>query len=341
MQRGNLRALTALVTIALSLGAAPAPKDDASQVLRQAMSAPSTVSYVGEVQRLEIGQSQSEASIFRVEHRAPSLSRYWYIAPQSLYGDSIITRGEVSYSIDVKRSRVIVDENDTIDDQVAIDDNFSLLTTNYRAVLAPNETVVGHSARVVLLVNRHTGQTTMRVWIDGQTHLVLQKERYAANGSLTSQMRFEQLRYTGAIPTGVFDVPKDLPQSRGSSHSLPSNDISRAVHDAGFDAKSPRYLPDGFLPVAGDVADVNGVRTLHLLYSDGIRTISLFQNARGAAVDMSRYHPHDIKVEASDAQYVEEGPVTLLAWSESGLHFALVGELSRSELVKIAASVVP
>ncbi|MDQ2663746.1 MAG: DUF4367 domain-containing protein, partial [Candidatus Eremiobacteraeota bacterium] len=71
------------------------------------------------------------------------------------------------------------------------------------------------------------------------------------------------------------------------------------------------------------------------------RTVSLFENAKGAAVDLSHFHPHDVSFESHNGQVVEDGPTTLLAWAESGLHFALVGELSPNELMKIAASVAP
>jgi len=331
-------AVAALAAFAL-LGAAPSP--DPTTLLRLAIGAPRSVSFVGEVQTLEIGESQTQASVYRIEHRAPDLNRRWYLAPQSLYGDVILTRGEHRYSVDVEHGRMIVDENDAVDDQVALDDNFGLLTTNYRAERAPGENVAGQACNVLVLVNRHTGQSVMRIWMDAKTHLVLQKERYAANGALTSQTRFSQLRYTTSIPSQVFDVPKGYARVAGSRHAQPTSDLSAAVKTAGFAAQTPRYLPEGFLPVTGDVTDVNGVRTLHLLYSDGIRTISLFQNAKDAAIDLSHYTPKTVDLENHTAQYVEQGPTTLLAWSEHGLHFALVGELSRTELIKIAASVVP
>ncbi|GAC1659412.1 MAG: hypothetical protein NVS9B12_12530 [Vulcanimicrobiaceae bacterium] len=114
------------------------------------------------------------------------------------------------------------------------------------------------------------------------------------------------------------------------------------IQTAGFKARVPRYLPEGFYPVGGDVSDIKSIRTLHLLYSDGIRTLSLFENARGAAVDLSHYHISDAKVADRGAQYVEDGPTRLLTWTEeSNLHYALIGELSRSELVRIANSVEP
>ncbi|MGZ3522937.1 MAG: DUF4367 domain-containing protein [Vulcanimicrobiaceae bacterium] len=330
------------LALVLCTSAARSQGTNANDLLRQAIDAPNKVSYVGQVQSLSFGQSRALAAIFRIEHDSPDLTRRWYIAPQALYGDSIISRGDTSYSVDVKSNKVIVTKDDALDDQVAQDDNFGLLTSNYRAIVGSDDNVAGRPAVSVLLVNKYTGQTVMRVWIDAQTKLVLQKEQYASNGSVTRQVRFEHIRYVSDLPDSLFTVPTTgFTREAGASHGIPSNDLAGAIHTAGFQARGPRYLPEGFTPVAADVTDIKGIRTLHLLYSDGIRTVSLFENARGAAVDLSHYKAHDTKVDTKDAQYVEDGPTTLLSWAESGLHFAIVGELSREELARIASSVVP
>ena len=334
-------AVAALFTFLATVAASPVAAEPPAQLLREAFDAPRTVSYEGQVQIMEIGESRSVVSVYRISHLAPDLTRRWYLAPQSVYGDSVIARGAHTYNIDVRRSRTIVDKNEALDDRAALNDNFGLMTKNYRVVVAPDDNIAGRTTRTLLLINKHTGETTMRVCIDARTHLVLEKDIYASNGSLASQVRFEQLNYVTSIPRAVFALPSGFKQVNGIEHKMPSNDIKRLVKSAGFKAKSPQYLPDGFRPVTGDVSVVDGVRTLHLLYSDGVRTVSLFQNARGAAVDMSRYSPRDIAVQNHRGRYVEQGPITLLAWQEAGLHFALVGELSRAELVKIAASVVP
>jgi negative regulator of sigma E activity len=324
------------------LAAAPAPAaPPAMALLRQAMSAPANHSYIAEVQMLRFGSQKSVAAVFRIEHRAPNLTRRWYIAPQALYGDSIISRGETTYTIDVKRNRVVVAHDDAIDDQVAEDGNLRVLEGNYAAAYAPDEAVDGRPAHVVVLTNKYTGQAVMRVHVDAQTGLVLAKDTYAANGSLISQMRLEKLRYTDAIPTGIFDVPSNLPRVNGPARSLPTSDLSRVIASAGFKALSPRYLPEGFTPIEGDLISIKGVRTLHLLYSDGIRTVSLFESEEGASVDMSRYRVTDVKTQDVDAQYVEDGPTTLFTWSKSGLHLTMVGEIGLDELENIARSVVP
>lgn len=313
---------------------------DGTALLRDAVAAYSKYSYVGQVQNTDYGVQRADAVLFRIEHRAPDMTRRWYLAPESLYGDSIISRGDTSYDIDPHTKKIIVTHDDAIDDQIAMDDNFGLLLHNYRAVVGPDDNIAGRRAISVLLVNRYTGETVMRISLDAQTKLVLQKERYAASGSVAHQMRFEQIRFTGAIPSELFTIPASgYSRNEGPSHGIPSNDLAAVVRTAGFSAIGPKYLPDGFLPVAGDVTDIKGVRTLHILYSDGLRTVSLFENARGAAVDLSKFTVHSTKVRSGNAQYVEDGPTTLLTWSSGAHHFALVGELSRSELVRIASSV--
>lgn len=335
------RSNAALLLAALLTAATPTPKPPpAADLLRSAMIAPRLVSYVGEVQVLRIGRQRSNVAIFRVEHKAPDFTRRWYVAPQGLYGDSIVRRSGALYSIDVKRERVVVSQ-DTDDDGTPGQGNYGLLTSNYDVAYAPDENVDGRAVHVVVLNNKFTGQTTMRLHIDAKTHLVLERQVYAANGSLISQMRIEEIRYTNTIPDGVFDIPSNLKRVAAPSRTAESTDVQQVIASAGFDARVPKYLPEGFTPVAGDVVSIKNVPTLHLLYSDGIRTVSLFQNEKDAAVDLSRYRASAAKVADHPARYVEDGPTTLLAWSDGARHFALVGDLSLAELEKIGASVLP
>lgn len=337
--------LLTFIAAALTLGAAAAspPEKDATALLHQAILAPQHVSFAGQVETIQFGNAHSVATIYRIEHRAPNLTRRWYLAPQSIYGDWSVTRGSQVYNVDVKNHRIISSKNGVVDDEVARDDNFGLLTANYRAISGPSETVAGRDCAGILIMNKYTGRTAMRLWIDKQTHLVLQKQIFAASGTVTHETRFDQVSYTNSLPAGIFNEPqiKGYAGTPGLNHGTPSSDLENVVKTAGFQARFPKYLPEGFTPIAGDVSEIKGVRTLHLLYSDGIRTISLFENARGAAVDLTHFRPAAAKFEDHDAQYVEEGPTRLLAWEESGLHFALVGELGKNELQRIAGSVVP
>ena len=340
MLRSNLARLGVALLCGVLLGASPAP--DPNQLLRQAAAAYSTYSYSGQVQNTDFGTRRADSVLFRIEHRAPDMTRRWYLAPESFYGNSIIAHGDTSYDVDPHAHQIVFTRDDALDDQVAEDDNFGLLLHNYTAVMGPEENVAGRPTLTILLINKYDGQTVMRISLDAETKLVLQKERYSASGSVSHQMRFEQITYVKTFPQGLFKVPSaGYHVVQGTVHGIPSNDLQAVVRTAGFQARGPQYLPDGFLPIAGDVSEIKGVRTLHLLYSDGLRTVSLFENARGAAVNMSSYVVHSTKVQSHDAQYVQDGPTTLLSWGEENLHFALVGELSRDELTRIASSVAP
>ncbi len=325
--------------LAIAAGAHPAAaQPNALALLHAAVEAPRLVSYEGQVQLLTIGTQGSEASIFRVEHRAPGLTRRTYISPPNLYGDWSVARGDATYAVDVKHKRVFATLNESFGMHFGWSHDLGLLTRNYKAVIGPDAHVAGRMVHTIALVNRYTGLTTMRLWVDVETNLMLQRQLYATNGGLVTEMRFDDVTFTNAIADSTFNLPKGYPIVLGPERGLPSEQPGYVVAHCGFTAHTPSYLPRGFKAVTADVADENGVHTLHVLYSDGLRTISLFENARGAAVDMTGYHPASFAIGALHGQWVDRGPTTLLAWSQSGLHYALVGDATRAELEKIAVS---
>jgi negative regulator of sigma E activity len=339
---------TAVLGGCVLLAAATAPPKRASEpdpasLLRESMDAPSSISYVGQFETVRFSSSHAVATIVKVEHRSPELTRRWYVAPEALYGDYIIQHGTTTYEFDTKHNTVTVSHNPLLDDQVAAADGFDRVLANYRAVLDGPGVIAEHPTISIELVNKFTGERALRVWLDSKTHLVLKKEEYHGNGAVASQTLFDDLRYTSSIPNSVFttDLPSGFTQQNGAEVSMPSSDIDRVIKDAGFKPYTPKDLPQGFTLANGTVENAGGVRTLHLLYSDGLRSISLFENATGAAADYGNLRPRTVRFEDHDGTYVEEGPTTLLTWKEHGLHFALVGDLLLPELLAIAKSVVP
>ncbi|HTV72511.1 MAG TPA: sigma-E factor regulatory protein RseB domain-containing protein [Candidatus Acidoferrales bacterium] len=340
-----IRLLLLLCGALVALGG-PARADGDAQaldLLRDSISAPRAVSYVGQVQTVRFSTNGATATLVRVEHKAPSLTRRWYLAPEALYGDYTITRGIDTYEFDTRSSRVLVSKNAALDDDTMTENDLSMVIANYHAVLDDDETIADRKTTSILLLNKYTGERAMRVWIDDQTHLVLQKEEYHSNGAVASQTRFEEIRFTNQIPSDIFstDVPPGFTTVQGRNIGLPSSDIAEVIREAGFTPYVPKDLPQGFNLVGGNVSTVEGIKSLHLMYSDGLRTISLFENDRGAAANFGEFTPKETTFEGHGAQYIEDGPTTLLTWEEHGLHFALVGDLELTALVQVAISVVP
>ena len=83
------------------------------------------------------------------------------------------------------------------------------------------------------------------------------------------------------------------------------------------------------------------MRTVHLLYSDGLRTVSLFESVNAATLQSTLSEPRGVSIGGRAARYAEEGPTALLAWSDGRLYYTLVGEVGLIDLKRLAGAVAP
>jgi negative regulator of sigma E activity len=341
IRRGSAVTALALLAGSVSLAASgsEAPAPDAT--LFAAIAAPSSVSYTGVIEVVRFGSHAAEASVYRIEHRAPDLTLRVYSAPSALSGDSVISKGDLSFSVDARRHRIVETRNAALDDRIAINDNYALLRVNYQAVHKDDETFDGRSVVAIVLINKYNHRPAMLVRIDRETKIVLDKQEFALNGSLVGEVRFQSVSYAAAISTADFALPRQYQLVQGPTFGEPPQSRDSVIRSAGFPARAPKALPEGFAPVEGSLVELKGVRTVHVLYSDGIRTFSLFENASASTLDMTGLQAQRTQVGGRTAQYAEDGGMALLAWSDATLHYALVGELGLSELQKIAASIAP
>lgn len=338
MKRRSAVLALALLCTSLSQAGAGTGRDPALLWLSEALAAPSTVSYSGVMEISRHDGSASERSVCRIEHRAPGLSVRTYSAPQSFLGDSVVTKGEVNFAIDRKRRRIVESRNDAPDDRLALRENVELVEENYRAVEKGNETFDGRQTVDILLINRYSHRRTMFVRIDRESKLVLDKQEYGDDGTLVAETRFEEVRYAAVSPAD-FALPKDYAVVAAETLQESSRDPHRPIRDAGFAAREPRPLPDGFTPLEGDLLEMRGARTVALLYSDGVRTVSLFESATAVGPDMTPFHPQAVNVDGRNAEYAVDQGVALLAWSDGSLHYTLVGELGLPELQRLADTI--
>jgi negative regulator of sigma E activity len=334
--------LLALSTPALAGGAPATPSPDGRTLVIAAVAAPKHVSFVGQISTIRSGTITALAVVETIQHRAPDQTRRTFLAPQSLYGQYVISRGADSWDVDEARKRVVVTENKAVVDPVEVVDDIALVDTNYRAVRTAADNIADRRTDVVDLVSKYTGERAMRLWIDSDTHVVLAKEAYHSDGSLAWRTRYDAIRYTDAIPAEVFtqNLPAGFQRIRGRSYGQPT-DFAQAAAAAGFKPITPKYLPEGFAIFGADVSPIHGSRSLHLIYSDGIRSVSLFENPTDRAIDFGTMKTHVTRFDGHDALYVRDGPTLLLSWREEGLAFALVGDLELRDMVRIAISVVP
>lgn len=155
------------------------------------------------------------------------------------------------------------------------------------------------------------GSVAGRFWVDDASDLVLRREVYDASGRAVSSSAFVDVAIgaasaspssLGASPASLADVPADLPRA------LP-NDLE--LYDARVRVR-------------------NGARVLHLAYSDGLSTLSLFAQ-RGGAVgdDMDGFTRRRV---GSASAWVAEGMPTRVVWAGGGRVWTLVSDAPHSVL---------
>ena len=132
----------------------------------------------------------------------------------------------------------------------------------------------------------------------------------------------------GHSPRRPVITPKAPAISNG--HTLT---LAEAREAATFDLVSPPRLHPGYM--LEQIRRIDGRDALHLLYTNGINTISLFEQPLDG----------DRGLEAQDfreyAIYRSEGQAgrAILAWSDDSLSYVLIGNLDMSQLMDMAQSI--
>jgi negative regulator of sigma E activity len=340
MKNGSAIAL-AVIAGGLAFASARPTADPAETLLLAAIAAPSSVSYVGVVESVRMGSRQSEASVYRVEHLAPDLTRRVYTAPAALAGDCVVSKRELVFSVDPKRRRIVETRNDAVDDSSALTVDQALLRQNYGVTRTGSESYDGRPAVDLDVINKHTHRIAMVLRIDAATKIVLDQEEFAPGGTLAVVQRFEEIRYASQLPLADFALPNHYSLVQGAALEELSGRPDRVARNAGFAAREPRALPDGFGPVEGNLVEMHGVRTVHLLYSDGLRTVSLFESATASTLEATGLEKRSLRVAGRNAEYAEDGATALLAWSDGTLYYTLVGEVGLIDLPRLAESITP
>ena len=158
-----------------------------------------------------------------------------------------------------------------------------LLQRSYRVVLGGTSTVAGRPTHVVV-VQRTDGRTVARFWVDDATGLLLRRDLVDRKGRTSASLAFRAVSMTGApvsflpplLPTPGSGTLGDTALDRYATSGWPCADRLGGL--SLFDARA--------VPGSGGAAGQGAV--LHLSYSDGLSTVSVFvQRGRLDVDDLS------------------------------------------------------
>jgi len=109
--------------------------------------------------------------------------------------------------------------------------------------------------------------------------------------------------------------------------------LAEARRTATFDLVSPPRLHPGYM--LDQVRRIDGRDALHLLYTDGVSTLSLFEQPLdgGRGLEAQDFREYAI--------YRSEGQAggTILAWRDDAISYVLIGNAEMSQLMDMAQAI--
>jgi len=195
------------------------------------------------------------------------------------------------------------------------------LPASLRANYIGDGQVAGRLAHIVELTTP-AGRIVGKLWIDGEKFVQLKVQRFCPHGEITYSAYFTTIDYNPKFAPNLFTFtpPEDARIIRVPP-ALPRMDIKQAERQAGFSAKVPKYIPEGYQLERSRmaVARMGGQPVLWLSFSNGVERFSLFQSRQGLGMHEGRQRL---------GEYWVAGPFC----------FALVGSLPAEEVQKIKKS---
>ena len=339
-----LRSLTIAFAV-LAATAAPAfaaqPAKDGLSTLTQAVAADDRVSFSGTITSVIYEGQTANATVVRIDHLAPHDWRLWFVAPADAYGRLILSNESVAYQYEPRTGKVFSNDWGLIAPGIDAALDLGRVTQNYAIQLGGETTVAGRKTLTLSLVSNYTDALVQRLWVDEETKLVLQREAYHADGTIASKTTFDNIKFVKNLPVDLFrlTVPAGMTLVPGASYGKATTDVSSLAAAARFKVVAPKSLPDGFALQKGSSQTRNGVETVQLVYSDGLRTFSLFENATARLPKFEGATPKAMSVGNTSGQFALVSGQSLLSWNAGKLNLTMVGDVGPRELARIGSAV--
>ncbi len=268
----------AAVALLFSAGLAHAQSEPSDWLNRMAAAVQST-SYEGTVIRIRNGESEA----LKVVHTIEDGVVHEKVVAQEGNGLEIIRIGNEVHCILPDRKSVLIEE---WDDQSTL---FSTLPkseirfgSEYDVAIVRNNRVAGRQAALIAIRPHDDYRYGHRLWLDVETGFPLQTQLIGPDGEAIEEVKFADIELNETIHASA------LAPSYSTDHFTwlrqPSRHNPRNI-DSAWVCDDP---PAGFRVVSihEDVVDGSDGPVIHLMYSDGLATVSVFIGAdNGDAVE--------------------------------------------------------
>ena len=207
----------------------------------------------------------------------------------------------------------------------------ALLAAAYDLQVTGPGRCTGRAARVVT-ASRPDGTVAGRFWLDQRSGLLLQREVFDASGARVRSSAFVDLAVR-SVSAGVSAGAAGT--EAGAAAAFPQASVLRALREDGW--RVPRTLPGGFRLFDTALRTLRpGQHVLHLAYSDGLSTVSLFaQRGRLGTAPVAGFTAETV---GDRPVWVRHESPERVVWSGGGRVWTLVSDAPPASVRDAVAS---
>ncbi len=166
--------------------------------------------------------------------------------------------------------------------------NIDQLELYYSISRLDDDRVANHQTLVIDLIPKDELRYGYRYWVDKNTGMLLRCDLVAEDKSIVEQMVFTTLEYLPQSPVATVKLSQFAQYKR---QLLDKQKVNKQAANAGNDVDTRwevKRLPKGFMLTQQTIRHVQPTDLLHLVYSDGLASVSVFIEKNNGADDHMR-----------------------------------------------------
>ncbi|MCB9500834.1 MAG: hypothetical protein H6696_02750 [Deferribacteres bacterium] len=197
-----------------------------------------------------------------------------------------------------------------------------LLTQNYQFDLSDGEEHRGRITKFLQVSPLYDGRSDLSIRFDAENYFLYSLTRKFASDSTgigTYKRQWQDLNF--AVPdTAIFQEAIAGTELWDEKRPEPQNftNLTQFLAHSKADFLLPQYAPTGFKLQFIRQLEHRNINILHFLYSDGLSTISLFQDKEGHKPRKRR--PPELEI------------INVIAGEKDKIHYRLISEITTAEL---------
>ncbi|MCZ6680765.1 MAG: hypothetical protein O7E52_26345 [Candidatus Poribacteria bacterium] len=219
------------------------------------------------------------------------------------------------------------------------------LSQNYTLEYVLSEGVAGYDTNLLTIAPRFEGRSTKRIWISREQGIILRIEDLDAKGHLRFLSVYTQMSFQPEdVQREISAFQEDTSSPTGAPQSTETVSLEAAKAAFNQQLLLPDHLPEGFELQNITLMKLRPEPTVHLRYTDGLMVLSLFEESKGKRFfERRRRGPRGGQTEhihGTPVQIMARQQIHILRWFQGDVGLTLIGEVSRSEMIQIAESLI-